>query len=136
MIKRGPVDVVVMAAGAPRFEGKAFAELKKQTASGTIRVLDAMILAATGRATDALLEAERLNDRHRALALSEVTISELMVDEGGEVRVEDIFRFKAEGVDENLLVTGSFHPTGHVPRFLEELVDRGEAEVDLEISKE
>ena len=44
MIKRGPVDVVVMAAGAPRFEGNAFAELKKQTASGTIRVLDAMIL--------------------------------------------------------------------------------------------
>ena len=44
MIKRGPVDVVVLAAGAPKFEGKAFAELKKQTAAGTIRVLDAMIL--------------------------------------------------------------------------------------------
>lgn len=44
MIKRGPVDVIVMAAGAPNFEGKAFAELKRQAASGTIRVLDAMIL--------------------------------------------------------------------------------------------
>ena len=44
MIKRGPVDVVVLAAGAPNFEGKVFAELKRQTASGIIRVLDAMIL--------------------------------------------------------------------------------------------
>ena len=44
MIKRGPVDVIVLAAGAPKFEGKAFAELKKQTAAGTIRVLDAMML--------------------------------------------------------------------------------------------
>jgi hypothetical protein len=44
MINRGPVDVVIMAAGAPNFEGKAFAELKRLTAAGTIRVLDAMIL--------------------------------------------------------------------------------------------
>lgn len=44
MIKRGPVDVVVMASGAPRFDGSVFAELKRQTAAGTIRVLDAMIL--------------------------------------------------------------------------------------------
>lgn len=44
MIKRGPVDVVVMASGAPRFEGKAFEELKRQTAAGTIRVLDALVL--------------------------------------------------------------------------------------------
>ena len=44
MIKRGPVDVVVLAAGAPRFDGSVFAELKRQTAAGTIRVLDAMVL--------------------------------------------------------------------------------------------
>lgn len=44
MIKRGPVDVVVMAAGAPRFDGSVFEELKRQTAAGTIRVLDAMVL--------------------------------------------------------------------------------------------
>ena len=44
MITRGPVDVVVMASGAPRFDGSAFEELKRQTAAGTIRVLDAMLL--------------------------------------------------------------------------------------------
>lgn len=44
MIKRGPVDVVVLASASPNFEGKAFAELKRQTANGIIRVLDAMVL--------------------------------------------------------------------------------------------
>jgi hypothetical protein len=44
MIKHGPVDVVVLAAGAPTFDGSVFAELEKQAASGIIRVLDAMIL--------------------------------------------------------------------------------------------
>jgi hypothetical protein len=44
MIKRGPVDVVVLAAGEPRFDGGVLAELERQAASGTIRVLDAMIL--------------------------------------------------------------------------------------------
>jgi Family of unknown function (DUF6325) len=44
MIKHGPVDVIVLAAGEPRFDGNVLAELKRQAASGTIRVLDAMIL--------------------------------------------------------------------------------------------
>ncbi len=44
MIKHGPVDVVVLASGEPRFDGKILAELERQAASGTIRVLDALIL--------------------------------------------------------------------------------------------
>ena len=44
MIKHGPVDVVVLAAGEPRFDGSVLAELERQTAAGTIRVLDAMVL--------------------------------------------------------------------------------------------
>jgi hypothetical protein len=44
MIKRGPVDVVVMAAGDPRADGTVYAELERQVAAGTIRVLDLMVL--------------------------------------------------------------------------------------------
>jgi hypothetical protein len=44
MIKHGPIDVVVLASGEPRFDGSVFAELKRQAATGTIRVLDAMLL--------------------------------------------------------------------------------------------
>jgi hypothetical protein len=44
MIKHGPVDVIVMAFGEPRFDGGVMAELEKKAADGTIRVLDAMVL--------------------------------------------------------------------------------------------
>jgi hypothetical protein len=44
MIKHGPVDVIVLAAGEPRFDGGVLAELERQVATGTIKVLDALIL--------------------------------------------------------------------------------------------
>ena len=44
MINHGPVDVIVLAAGEPRFDGGVFAELERQAATGTIRVLDALIV--------------------------------------------------------------------------------------------
>ena len=44
MMKHGPVDVVVLATGEPRFDGSILAELEKQAAKGTIRVIDAMVL--------------------------------------------------------------------------------------------
>ena len=47
MIKRGPVDVLVFALGEPRFDGSILRELEKQTSSGTIRVLDVMVLYKT-----------------------------------------------------------------------------------------
>jgi len=40
----GPVDVVVLAMGEPKFDGSIVAELEKLVAAGTIRVLDAMVL--------------------------------------------------------------------------------------------
>ena len=44
MMKHGPVDVVVLAFGEARFDGSALAELKRQSETGTIRVLDLIIL--------------------------------------------------------------------------------------------
>jgi hypothetical protein len=44
MMKHGPVDVVVLAFGEARFDGSALAELERQSAAGTIRVLDLVIL--------------------------------------------------------------------------------------------
>ena len=44
MMKHGPVDVVVLALGEPHFDGSILNELERQAASGTIRVLDAMVL--------------------------------------------------------------------------------------------
>ena len=43
-MKYGPVDVVVVAMGEPRFDGSLMAELERLAGTGTIRVLDAMVL--------------------------------------------------------------------------------------------
>ena len=48
LMKHGPVDVVALAFGEPRFDGSILVELEKQAASGTIRVLDAMVLFKDG----------------------------------------------------------------------------------------
>ena len=44
MMTHGPVDVTVLAFGEARFDGSALAELERQSAAGTIRVLDLIIL--------------------------------------------------------------------------------------------
>lgn len=41
----GPVDVLIMAFGEPRFDGSVLEELQKRAGEGTIRVLDAMVVA-------------------------------------------------------------------------------------------
>jgi len=60
MIKHGPVDVLVVAAGEPRFDGSVFAELERQAASGTIRVLDAMLLVKDAEGMPWRLDLEEL----------------------------------------------------------------------------
>ena len=41
----GPVDVVIIAFGKPAFDGSVLEELEKRAGEGTIRVLDAMVIA-------------------------------------------------------------------------------------------
>jgi len=66
MIQHGPVDVVVLAAGEPRFDGAVLAELKRQAGYGTIRVLDAMILLKDEQGVGASLDLEDLPEEQRA----------------------------------------------------------------------
>jgi hypothetical protein len=66
MIEHGPVDVIVLAAGQPRFDGGVLAELERQAASGTIRVLDAMILLKDEEGGRAALDIEDLPPEQRA----------------------------------------------------------------------
>ncbi len=66
MFKHGPVDVVVLASGEPRFDGGVLAELERQAASGTIRVLDAMILLKDEAGGKAALDLEDLPPEQRA----------------------------------------------------------------------
>ena len=65
MIKHGPVDVIVLAAGEPRFNGSVLAELERQAATGTIRVLDALILVKDETGVHKTLDIEDLPPEQR-----------------------------------------------------------------------
>ena len=65
MIEHGPVDVVVLAAGEPSFNGAILAELERQAESGTIKVLDAMILLKDEAGGRAALDLEDLSPEQR-----------------------------------------------------------------------
>jgi len=59
-LKYGPIDVVVLAMGEPRFDGSILAELEKLASTGTIRVLDAMVMVMDDNGTVLGLDIEDL----------------------------------------------------------------------------
>lgn len=46
-MKYGPVDVLVVAFGEPKFDGSVLSELRRLADAGTIRVLDALLVMKT-----------------------------------------------------------------------------------------
>ena len=59
-MEHGPVDVIVLATGEPRFDGSVVAELESLAKAGTIRVLDAMVLVKGEDGTGLSLDIEDL----------------------------------------------------------------------------
>ncbi|MCB9651192.1 MAG: Flp pilus assembly complex ATPase component TadA [Deltaproteobacteria bacterium] len=124
----GPLEGSVLALAAP-----SPAVAVERVAAAVAGELEGGIAEArrlVAMAFPVVLQEQRFLDNSRRIT----SVAEV-VAEGEEVRAEDVFTFTAEGVDENLIVTGTFQATGRTPRFLEELVDRGEAEVDMSIFK-
>jgi hypothetical protein len=60
------VDVIVLAAGEPSFDGRVLAELERQAAKGTIRVLDAMLLFKDEAGNRASLDLEDMPEELKA----------------------------------------------------------------------
>lgn len=65
MLTHGPVDVVALAFGEPKFDGSILAELEKAAATGTIRVLDAMVLLKDEQGKNWRLDLEDLPQEQR-----------------------------------------------------------------------
>lgn len=65
-MKYGPVDVLVVAMGEPRFDGTVLTELATLAAAGTIRVLDAMVLVKGPDGEVVGLDIEDLPEEDRA----------------------------------------------------------------------
>jgi len=72
-------------------------------------------------ALNIVIQVSRLSDgRRRLLSLSEITGME-----GEMVTMQDIFRFKLLGRDDDGKVVGHFESTGIRPKFMSDLSDRG-----------
>jgi len=50
-----------------------------------------------------------------------VAITEIAGTESGRIQLQDLFRFRAAGMDRNGVMTGVFHTCGNEPRFIETL---------------
>ncbi len=81
-------------------------------------------------AVDIVIQQTRYGDGSRRISC----ISEITGIESGTIQLSDIFRFQQQGFDENGRVRGQFVATGLVPKFYEELRQRG-IEVDMSIFK-
>ena len=90
-MEHGPVDVVIVATGAPKFDGSILAELERVTATGTIRVLDAMVLVADADGTVVGLDLEDFDADERA------ALGFIDTDSRGLFNAED-FATLAEGI--------------------------------------
>ncbi|MGC8926383.1 MAG: ATPase, T2SS/T4P/T4SS family [Myxococcota bacterium] len=81
-------------------------------------------------AINIILHQSRFSDGSRKVT----HISEITGMEGDIITMQDIFLFKQQGYDENGKVLGEFVATGFIPRFYDELRQRG-IELDLSIFK-
>jgi pilus assembly protein CpaF len=70
--------------------------------------------AQISSALNVVLQVSRLSDGRRKVT----SLSELTGMEGDTITMQEIFRFKKEGVDENNQVIGHFEATGIRPKFL------------------
>ncbi len=81
-------------------------------------------------AINIILHQSRFSDGSRKVT----HISEITGMEGDIITMQDIFVFKQQGYDENGRVLGEFVSTGFIPKFYDELRQRG-VELDLSIFK-
>ncbi len=59
-MEHGPVDVIIVAGGEPKFDGSILSELLRLAGEGTIRVLDAMVIVMEEDGTVKKLDMEEL----------------------------------------------------------------------------
>ncbi|HKY81058.1 MAG TPA: CpaF family protein [Sphingobium sp.] len=77
--------------------------------------------AQIASALNVIVQVGRLSDGRRRL----MSISEITGMEGEMITMQEIFRFKMTGREENGMVRGHFEATGIRPKFMGELSDRG-----------
>ena len=76
-----------------------------------------------------IVQQTRLPDGSRKI----VKISEVTGRENGVILMQDIFSFEQEGFDEKFHVIGHHTATGNIPRFIDELRQSGDLQLDMSV---
>ncbi len=72
-------------------------------------------------AVDVIIQQSRLSDGSRRITY----ITEVAGIQGDQVTLQDIFTYKQEGFDKKRNIVGRFVPTGFIPKFIEEMEQKG-----------
>jgi Flp pilus assembly CpaF family ATPase len=72
-------------------------------------------------AVNLIIQQSRMVDGSRKVTY----ISEVIGMQGETVTIQDIFIYKQEGLDKNRKIIGRFVPTGFIPKFVEEMEQKG-----------
>jgi septum site-determining protein MinD len=72
-------------------------------------------------AVDLIIQISRLSDGSRKI----LSITEVQGMQGDTVTLQDVFEFKETGFDKNRKITGLFQSKGLIPKFIQELKDKG-----------
>jgi len=72
-------------------------------------------------AVDIIVQISRLSDGSRKI----LYITEIQGMQGEAVTMQDVFVFKETGFDKNRKITGQFLTTGLIPKFIQELKEKG-----------
>ena len=76
-----------------------------------------------------VVQQSRLGDGSRKIT----QVTEITGREGNTILMQDIFVWKQEGIDENGKFYGHFEATGHIPKFVSALRERGILDIDMSL---
>lgn len=80
-------------------------------------------------AINLIIQQTRLPDGSRKI----VKITEVCGHENNTILLQDIFTFEQEGYDENFKVIGRHTATGNIPKFVDELRQSGDLDLDMSV---
>ena len=107
----------------------ALSRLENMVMMAGFELPSAAIREQIASAIHLIVQQTRLPDGSRKI----VKISEVTGRESGTILMQDIFTFEQEGFDEKFHVIGHHTATGNIPRFIDELRQSGDLQLDMSV---